>query len=39
MTVVPDYRGHRIDVIAIRAGERFNADVRTPRSSSCGRKP
>ena len=31
MIVVNDYRGHRVDVVAVPAGDRFNAEVRIRR--------
>jgi hypothetical protein len=34
MIVVPDYRGHRIQVEAVAASERFNAAVRIRRTLS-----
>jgi hypothetical protein len=34
MIVLPDYRGHRIEVNAVRADERYNAEVKSRRTLS-----
>jgi hypothetical protein len=34
MIVVPDYRGHRIEVLAVAVGDRWNAGVRIRRTLS-----
>jgi hypothetical protein len=34
MIVVPDYRGHRIEVNAVAVDDRFNAEVRIRRTLS-----